>query len=594
MRPKFLCMIDSINLSTDPSDINRKFVLHSKTKPTIGIDTPQYAVRLWTTDPSMISFDKEHGLLLLLYGEIFNTSSNDQLSWLIQDYVRNGLEFAKTLNGSFVIILVDSQKDCVAVITDRVNSRKAYHSMYAGSHWVSNCLYSHPLRNVDLDSIGVAWYLLNKTTFHNRTLFDGIRTLDRASIHEIKSYELYKRQYWNYKFDHSYEDVDPKRLSVELSDMLVESIRRRTRDGAQIFLSLSAGYDATTILGIMRYKLRMDAVQCFSYSSSKIPSKKGDAYLAHKMAHIAGYDHRIVQGYDGDIMEWINRNGSMGNGTSTCGEIDAIIKLFEQPNHSHKRRVFMGDEIFGWYDCALETHRDVLDELTIHDWSAAPLLSEIIEQEMCLRMQNGIAGDQAAIVAKYHDTKNLHDLIDIIFLDQRLSNYLQSHKEYFMGNFVSVSNPFLDNDILDFMMKIPVSLRLNKNLFKRTVSEMFPQLFAINRAKSTEYFTDWGKEILKCQKEIEALLLSRKSILDELIPPKKIVEFMKNGLSSRTSLIPKGWSKIKSNAFRTVNAFRKIASAPRRPEINKISRVELLRRILVIRSFINNTIDHNA
>jgi hypothetical protein len=253
--------------------------------------------------------------------------------------------------------------------------------------------------------------------------------------------------------------------------------------------------------------------------------------------------------------------------------------------------VFIGDECFGWLDRALESPRDILSVLFIYDWSSALLLSELIEEKMCLRMQEGMAEDQKEIVAKYNDTKNLHDLKDILYLDQRMSNYILTHKEYYMGNFVSVTNPFLDNDILDFMMKIPVSLRLDKRLFKETVTEMFPQLFTIKRAKSADDKKDWGKEFSRCQNEIETLLLSRKSVLDDLIPPEKIIKFMKYELSPKTTLAAKIVSKFKSSRSRISTAFGENKKAPESPKIRQIDRAELLRRILALRSFLNHSID---
>jgi asparagine synthase (glutamine-hydrolysing) len=536
----------------------------------------------------MVTFNEKHELLLLLYGEIYNTAADNQLKSLVEEYDDSGLEFAKLLNGSFSVILVDIRKDCVAVITDRVNSRRVYLRTYDSSHWVSNCLYSLPLTNVKLDHTGIAWYLVNKAVFRNRTLFDSVRILERASVHEINSDKILRRQYWNYHFNSSCEGIEKSRLKAELSDILVESVRRRTSDESHVFLSLSAGYDATTILGLMRYKLKMEGVKCFSYFRGKTLSKDADAYLAHEIAKIAGYDHRLLQGYHGNIIEWIDKNGAMSNGTSACGEIKALIELFGGSNQSNKRRVFIGDECFGWVDRALESPRDVLSVLYIYDWSSALLLSELIEEKMCLRMQEGMAEDQKGIVAKFCDTNNLHDLKDILYLDQRMSNYILPHKEYYMGNFVSVTNPFLDNDILDFMMKIPVPLRLDKRLFKETATEMFPQLFTINRAKFAEFKKDWGNEFTRCQKEIETLLLSRKSILDDLIPPEKIIKFMEN--SQKTFLTAKIFSKVKSSRSRIHTAFG-IKGAPERPRVPQMDRAELLRRVLVLRSFLNHSVD---
>ena len=492
-RPRFLSMISPRTLTNNPSKVNQNFELYTKTKPTTGIDMHQYNVRIWTSDPSKVLFDKQHEVLLLLYGEIYNTAAaSNQLNWLTQEYVSNGLEFAKKLNGSFVIVLVDKRKDCVAVVTDRVNSRRAFHSVYEGSHWVSNCLYSHPLTNVNLDHIGVAWYLVNKTVFNNRTLFEGVRILERASIHEMKSNELYRRQYWNYKFDYSYEGIEPKRLKVELTDILVESVRRRIKDGSKVFLSLSGGYDSTAILGILRYKLHMDAVQCFSYIHSRTPSKNGDAYIAHKMANIAGYKHRMVQGYDGDIFKWINLNGRIGNGTaSTCGEIDALIELFDQSNLSHKRKLFIGDGCFG-HSRSLEPYRDVLDSLEIHNLGTNPVLSEFMEPEMCRHLQEGLEKDRKAIITKYPGINNLHDLHDLLYLDQRLSNYLLPHKEYFMGDFITVSNPFLDNDVLAFRYENPLHIGDSRGVcLKRQFLKCFPS-FSLLKELSNKNSTRTG------------------------------------------------------------------------------------------------------
>jgi asparagine synthetase B (glutamine-hydrolysing) len=411
----------------------------------------------------------------------------------------------------------------------------------------------------------------------------------------MKSDGLHRQQYWNYRFDNSYEGIKTERLKVELSELLVESIQRRTQDGAGIAISLSAGYDSTTILGVLRYILQMDSVQCFSFVRGNEPSKDGDAYRSHEMAKLAGYEHRMIQGYGGDLLKWIMLNGTMGNGIAgTNAEIDAMQELFQQSNNNHIRRVFMGDECFGCSPYKLKSHSDVFNVLDLRAGSEVPYLSELMDEGMCQRLGEGIAKDMEEIVANHNESYNLYDLEGYLHLDQYVSNYLLPNKEYFMGNFVFVENPFLDNAILDFMKKIPVSLRLDRRLYKDTVSEMFPQLFTIKRANSTEYYTDWEKEFLKYQKEIESSLLSQKSILDELIPPEKIIKFMRNGLSSKTLLMTRGWSKVKSNGYRVVNAFGKIIGSQRPPKINDTSHAEMLRRILVIRSFLNMTVDQNA
>ena len=456
VRLRFLCMISHRDSSGSADKMNREFEHSAFKKPTSAIDTPQYAVRLWSSDMRNVFSDEQRGRLFLLYGEIYNSVSDNQLEWLAHEYDRKGLEFARDLNGSFVILLVDAHENRVAVITDRVNSRRAFYSRYAGSHWVSNCLYSHPLTNVDLDPVGVAWYLVNKSVFNNRTLFEGVKILERASIHQMKPEGFNQRQYWFLEFDNSYAGLKKSHIEAEFSRILVKSVQSRIQDKSSVYLALSGGYDSSAILGLLRYKLQIGGVKCFTFIHSRTPSMRGDAYIAGKMADAAGYEHKVLQGYGSDILRWIDLNGSIGNGTaSLCGEIDALIKLFGGLDQGDRSVLFVGDQSFGCINRNPQSHRDVLDELTMRSVRVVPSLTEILGEDIYRKMRDGLEEDQKSIVAKYPRLKNLHDLKDVLYLDRELSNYLLPYKEYIYGDFITVVNPFLDNDILDFVANRP-------------------------------------------------------------------------------------------------------------------------------------------
>ncbi len=77
--------------------------------------------------------------------------------------------------------------------------------------------------------------------------------------------------------------------------------------------------------------------------------------------------------------------------------------------------------------------------------------------------------------------QDLYDLREYLYLDQRLPRLL-SWREAYAEPCGEVRNPLVDREVLELRQRFPKHLTLGKQLFKDTVTEMFPDLFAIDRA----------------------------------------------------------------------------------------------------------------
>jgi hypothetical protein len=89
-----------------------------------------------------------------------------------------------------------------------------------------------------------------------------------------------------------------------------------------------------------------------------------------------------------------------------------------------------------------------------------------------------------------------------------------------------VHNPYLDGEILDFMMKVPPKLRRGKSLYLKTITRMHPDLYSIPKAKSAGYKANWRKELVKNRKLLIDLILETDSRLDELISKEEIIAIL--------------------------------------------------------------------
>ncbi|MBN2292955.1 MAG: hypothetical protein JXM70_11050 [Pirellulales bacterium] len=576
------------DVQDDPASVDRSFELAAGVKATTRFDTSSYNCRLWTTDQKQLAIDEDRQVALLLYGQLYEPVSSEQPTWCLKQYLREGFDFSRDLNGSFVIVVIDALQDHIAVITDRLNTRRAFASVHEDAHWVSNCLFSHPLKGVRLDPIGVAWSIVNKAVFNNRTLFEGVRVLERASINELMPSGFDSRAYWTFTCDHSCDNVAASQLKAEFSDVLIESVRRQMPHWSRMFLSLSAGYDASAVLGILRYILNVNDVECFTFVNSDRPAADGDACVSRSMAELAGYTHRMVRGYEGNILDWISRNGSFDNGlTQPSNEIDGLLKLSDDFNRVPGSVAFTGVQCFGFPDHFLQSREDVLNSLQLFDPGSAPALMNMFNQDTWRQVVDGLTADRELITRRYLEVKDLYDLKDILYVDQRVNYYILPEKEYYMGDFIHTIHPFLDNAVVDFMMKVPIASRLDRYLYRNSVTEMLPQLFAIKRAATGELTTDWAEEFEVRADEIKQMLFSQRSILDEFISPQSIVDFMEGGLQWKAST--KAWINAQ---HRIRTAICRLKGTRQRPPMIKTGRAHILRRVLALRSFLNKTVDH--
>ena len=121
------------------------------------------------------------------------------------------------------------------------------------------------------------------------------------------------------KIPEYHEESSQKQL-VQLIEQSVEEELRRHKN---VRLSLSAGYDASAILGACVSKgIR---VRCFSYGSKNSP-RNSDVEIARKMAQSTGMSHEIwpMDGYPAEEIQKSNSNWFEGV-ANRCGELGAWI-----------------------------------------------------------------------------------------------------------------------------------------------------------------------------------------------------------------------------------------------------------------------------
>lgn len=531
-----------------------------------------------------------HGrVTAIVHGEIFNDLTHPA-RFVFKHYNGNADALARTLNGAFIVLIIDEERDAVHLITDRVNGRRLFERTTRGARHFSTSLADLAPTSGGIDVTGVAWYLANGTVHNGRTVYSGVRVVERATVISFTANASAARPYWVVDFGSDPSSAPVSDLQATLARLVAEAVRRRVQDEPQVLLSLSGGYDASAIGGALRYDLDYRDVTCFSYAMGAAQPGT-DEYRAREMARVMGYRHQLVQAYDGDLVKHIRLNAeSSGAYANPCDEITAYESVATTRQHTGNPVFFTGSEWFGddcmdWAPLRLSQPEDVLQSVGMYDLHRIRWIQHVLPGALYDEMKRGLKNDYDEVWERCPFKDDLYDAKDFMYLDQRLVHHNMPWWLCFPGRFAPVRNPLLDTDILEFMTTVPTALRRDKMLWRQTASQTFPQLFRLPRTRRGSYEFDLKGEFVRHRTAIVGMINSSSSPLDEVLPPDlplRILDVVCGNkgaeLSARTHVINLAKRSIPARLKRRIRSFW-----PPSAFVPEQAPAVVLRRILVLR-----------
>ena len=570
-----------------------KFTELAGGSPDLVLSTSSYRACLSLPAGANVGTDATGAMTVVLHGEIYESVDN-QAAYLAQRFAEHGFTWATEIHGSFAILAVDKAHDRVVLITDRLNSRRIFASQIGGGNCISSHLSAQPWESFELDPSGVASYIVNRIVCNSRTLLRGVSVLQRACIHQMTTHGFESKPYWRYGFASSPRRFDRKQMAEELRTRLIQAVRRRLYDNPDVFLSLSAGYDATGLLGILADDLRVPDVRCFSYEHGA-PSPNSDAGLSQQMAECAGYAHETVETYDGNFVAHLRENAAMclrRNLSWYCADLGAWQRMAPRFASVERPVVFVGDEALGWRNYRLADARDVLASLQIYDADVLSWFMPQLPNSSQAKFAEGLIEDleQLRAVASQEAHGDWHNAKDFLYLDQRLGNLILPWREACIPQGVAVRSPLLDNDILEFVTGVPAVWRLNKRLYRETITAMYPQLFRFPRCStSANFYLNLEREFAANVAEVRGLIESRSSRLDALVPP-ELLQRMLSDIAEGKSPSSENSGKPAASRGITAKLSRRIRNwlSPPRPEVPRPKASDVLMRLIVLRTALSD------
>ncbi len=440
-------------------------------------------------------------------------------------------------NGMFAFAVYDKYKRKLLLARDRYGIKPLYYTickniLIFGSE--IKAILEHPAYRSRMDKEGLLEYLTFQNFFTDHTLFKDISLLPAGCYAEVseggKSKKLNVTRYWDYKFEEPENPRSKKDYAEELGHLFHQAVNRQLVSDVDVGAYLSGGMDSGSLTAIASKQLPfMRTFTCgFDLNSaSGIELSFDERSAAEYMSYLFKTEHYEMVLKSGDMERAMPRL-SYHLEEPRVGQSYPNFYIAQLASKFNKVVLAGtgGDELFGGYPWRY--YRAVVN----NDFN------QYVDKYYTF-WQRLIPSDttQKAFAPIWNDVKHVstRDIFRNVFASHadkmtRPEDYI-NHSLYFetntflhgllvvedklsMAHSLETRVPFLDNDLVDFAMKLPTSMKLGNLGDVVKLNENTPGV------KTAKYF----------QKTQDGKLLLRKMMKSLL--PDEVVEREKQGFSA--------------------------------------------------------------
>jgi len=450
------------------------------------------------------TISEENSLLLTVTGEIFDqeklkarlsdigdrdASQYSLCDVLLRLYLEFGIKALCGLNGFYVIAVWEDKLKRITIINDRYGIKKLY-------YWLANdrlmfaseykSIVWHPEFNKKISELALSDFMSIGYILDDRTFFEDIKLVPPASIMTYQAGELSVHRYWDYEFyTPGGEILSEDHYVDEFAIRLKEAVRKRVRNNT--CLLITGGKDSRTLMGILDQCAKGLKVRANTIGHEHCH----DVKFGREIARSLGYEHTFIPVGPTYIAEYSNEGVWRLEGAASCYTfwIFAQDAFLEENNIDFAMTGFLGDCLSGGH-LPIELLKEVNEEKAIgflyENFHNTVFRDEELARFLKPNMYRNIEGESFNSIKRCFNTANTGNILnkcDYVDLHQRQRRYIALHLDI-LGAFSRVLDPFADNEFVDFILRVPVEMRVAQRIYRRMIVKHLPKVARIPQTGS--------------------------------------------------------------------------------------------------------------
>ncbi len=452
-----------------------------------GFDSAPVVLRTrtvpWIKRP--LAFDPATGACLLLLGRAWLGTCDMPAETLLQSFLRDGPIALTHLGGSFGVLAWVPQTQTLVVVTDRLATKKIYVWNSGGTTLLStelHALLGHPLAPREIDGMAVEQFLITSHLVDTRSLIRDVRVLPPGTITLINRTGISTERYWTPAIEPAQDDGLDK-WADRLADALSPAIQARSRD-ADILLPLSGGLDSRSVAAFIPPHLTATA-SAYSFGHSHCY----DVRYGRRIARALGVNFCRLPMPDDFFRHYLEPVQMLCDGEVSI-EALPIYRLIDIGLPGQTMLMgYLGDALSGGHLLGLspsQAEADTLDMVWRRKYQGKGFSEQLLEHVVLPERYRTIKGNTRALMHAALDEARAETLDEkalVVELHHRQSRYI-SYFGRLLSSRYRVENPFLDTDVLNVFLSLPLVHRQGQRAYRRMLVRHAPRLAAVPENKT--------------------------------------------------------------------------------------------------------------
>ncbi|MBU1396211.1 MAG: hypothetical protein KKE84_08715 [Gammaproteobacteria bacterium] len=475
-------------------DMARELMLIENTRQS-GFDSPPVALRTrtvpWLEQP--IARDPVTGTILILLGRARFGTREIPAETLLQKFLRDGQKALTHLGGSFGVFVWEPLTGTLIVAMDRLATKKVYVWNAGETTLVATelrALLGHPQAPREIDEMAVEQFLITSHLVDTRSLVRGVSVLPPGTITRIDRTGMSFERYWTPRIAPARDDGLNK-WADRLAEVLSPAVTARCGDEPPL-LPLSGGLDARSVAAFIPPALAAAATTgSFGHGHCY------DVRYGRRIARTLGASFNRLPIPEDFFHQYLGPVQMMCDGEVSI-EALPIYRLIQMgPPGRTMLMGFLGDALSGGHllglDYALGAENP-LDVVWRKKYQGKGFSEQLLGQVLLPERYQAARGSTRSLMHAALDKAEAETLDEkalVVELHHRQSRYIA-----YFGRLLSsryrVENPFLDPDVLDTFLAMPLVHRQGQRAYRRMLVRHAPRLASIpeNKTRRPVTYTD--------------------------------------------------------------------------------------------------------
>ncbi|PIQ42576.1 MAG: asparagine synthase (glutamine-hydrolyzing) [Gammaproteobacteria bacterium CG11_big_fil_rev_8_21_14_0_20_46_22] len=425
---------------------------------------------------------KEIRAQLAKLGYEFSTETDTEV--LLAAYQEWGIECIHQFNGMFAGAIWDKKQQRFYLIRDRYGIKPLYYTVLKNGTLLFasevKAILKYPEFKMSVDCEALLEYFTFQNIFTDKTLYEGVSILPAGHFIELdlqlETPKVEPKQYWDFNF-HELESVkDEREYAEELRRLFEQAVERQLVSDVEVGNYLSGGMDSGSIAAVAASKIPYLKTFTVGFDLNNVSGLElsfDERARAEQLSYLYKTEHYEMVLKSGD-MERCLPNFSWHLEEPRVGQ--SYPNYYAAKLASRFVKVVLsgagGDELFGGYPWRY--YRAVVnDDVENYVDKYYVFWQRLVDNKHIQRMFSPIWGKVSHVwtrdifrnVFRGHHERiaTPEDYVNhSLYFEAKtfLHGLLVVEDKLSMAHSLETRVPFLDNDLVDFAMKMPVNLKL--------------------------------------------------------------------------------------------------------------------------------------